>query len=98
MEIPPLDSADALGLARENNRLLVENNELLKKMDRRYIRGFWVKLIWFAILIGLPILFYSYFINSYMSLLGLPTSGAGTSTSKTSVNAEQILDLLRSNQ
>ena len=65
MDIPPV-TADALGLARENNRLLIENNEMLKKMERRYVRNFWFKVVWFILLFLLPLLLLPYFFNSYL--------------------------------
>ena len=96
MEIPPIDTADALGLARDNNRLLKENNELLKKMEKRYVRSFWFKVVWFIILFVLPLLLLPYFFNSYLSSLGL-SSGTDT-TAPTADTAQQLLDLLRNNQ
>ncbi len=83
-------------LIKQNQELLLANNELLQKMDRRYVRGIWFKVLWFAVLIGLPILFYSYFINSYKSMLGISAVSSGdTSLTETAVSAQQILDLLQ---
>jgi|AntRauTorckE6833_2_1112554.scaffolds.fasta_scaffold00223_23 hypothetical protein len=45
-------------LLEANNKLLTENNELLQKAERR---GRWQlvgKLVWFAILLGVPIWLY----------------------------------------
>jgi len=87
---------DALALAIENNRLLSENNELLKKMEKRYIRGFWFKTFTFIVFFILPILFLPYFMNSYLSSLGV-TSGVGGmfGGQQTTSNAQQVLDLLQ---
>ncbi len=51
-------------------RLLRENNELLKKLYRHNIIGFGVKLVWFAILIGLPLAAYYYVLEPYFTTLG----------------------------
>jgi uncharacterized protein YwgA len=87
---------DMLGLARENNRLLKENNELLKKIDRRDIRGMWFKIIWIAVIIGLPLIFLSYFMNNYMSMLGVPVGSSDTTSILESLQeAQKTLDELR---
>ena len=95
--MPSMDNADALGLARENYRLALENNAILKKMEKRYVRGFWLKLVGFIIFFILPLLLIPYFMNSYFSSLGM-SSGMGNmfgSEEKTPSNAQQILDLLQ---
>ncbi len=98
MDIPP-ETADALGLARESYRLSLENNEMLKKMDRRYVRGFWFKVVWFIALFVLPLLLLPYFFSTYMNSLGLSGSSTGTAGMSESVNnAQQLLDLLQKNQ
>ena len=101
MEMPSMDNADALGLARDNNRLLKENNELLKKMEKRYVRGFWFKLVSFIVFFILPILLIPYFMNSYLSSLGI-SSGMGNmfgneSDSSSTDNTQKLLDILRNN-
>ena len=50
-------------LILENQRLLAENNTLLKKMNRRSVLGFWFRLLWSLALIAIPILFYFYYIE-----------------------------------
>jgi len=57
-------------LVLENQRLLSENNQLLKKMNRRSVIGFWVRLIWTSILIGLPFVVYYFVIEPYFTSLG----------------------------
>ena len=96
--MPTIDTSDALGLARENYRLARENNELLKKMEKRYIRGFWFKVFWFIALFVLPILLLPYFFNTYLSSLGLSGGvGAGFDAKSAESNAQQVLDLLQNN-
>lgn len=83
-------------LLEANNTLLIENNALLKKIDRRDIRGIWFKVIWIAIIIGLPLIFLSYFMNNYMSMLGVPEGGTdSTSIIKSLQDAQKTLDELR---
>jgi hypothetical protein len=49
-------------LILENQRLLVENNLLLRKMRRSAIITSIFRTIWFLILIGGPIAFYYYYV------------------------------------
>jgi hypothetical protein len=57
-------------LLLENQRLLTENNQLLRKIRRTSIISFWVKVIWTLILIGVPFVLYFYIIEPYFSALG----------------------------
>ena len=96
MEMPSPDNADALGLARENYRLALENNEILKKMEKRYVRGFWLKGVGFFLFFILPLLFIPYLMNSYLNSLGMsPNSMDSLFGGEANSNAQQILDLLQ---
>lgn len=53
------DNTEVKELLKENQRLLIENNTLLHKMRRGSIIGAIFRLLWFALIIGL--LLYSYF-------------------------------------
>ena len=55
-----------LSLAKANNELLIANNELLNKINRREIRQFWFKIVWFLVLLGVPFIIYYYLINSFV--------------------------------
>lgn len=57
-------------LVLENQRLLVENNQLLKKLNRRSVIVFWLRIVWGAFLIGLPFVLYFYVIEPYFTSLG----------------------------
>ena len=59
MEFDEKDNIDVKKLLAENQRLLIENNALLRKMRRDAFIGTIFKVIWFAVLIGVPI--YAYF-------------------------------------
>ena len=84
-----------INLIKKNNELLEQNQVLLIKIDKRARNGFWVKLVWYLVLFGLPLLFYSYFINGIMAMSGLST-GTGGNTNPTSSleGAQKVLDLL----
>lgn len=57
-------------LMLENQRLLTENNQLLKKMNRRSILSFWIKIIWLLFIIGAPFILYYYVIEPYFTSFG----------------------------
>ncbi len=90
---------DTLALTRENNRLLTENNQLLKKIVKNARMGFWFKVLLYLVIFGLPLIFYSFFMNSLSSMLGVGAQGVdsnnSTTLTDTANNAKQILDLLK---
>ena len=95
-EIPETKQEETLlSLTKANHELLIANNELLMKFDRRYVRGFWFKLIWFAILIGLPIILLPYIMSTLMGSVGLQGSSSSSSMSETLKNAQETLKLLQ---
>ncbi len=49
----------------ENQRLLAENNLILKKLQRGATWGFWFRIVWIAVLLGLPFVTYFYFVAPY---------------------------------
>ncbi|MFT7644886.1 MAG: hypothetical protein ACI9BF_000549 [Candidatus Paceibacteria bacterium] len=57
-------------LTLENQRLLIENNQLLKKMNHREVLSFWFRIVWFLVLIGAPFLLYFYVIEPYFISMG----------------------------
>lgn len=52
-------------LIRENNRLLKENNMILRKMRRASIISFWAKTFLYVLIIGGPIIFFKYYLEEY---------------------------------
>ena len=54
-------------LIRENHNLLKQNNEILHKLHRHNVIGFVLKVVWFAVLIGLPFVLYVYFVEPNVS-------------------------------
>lgn len=57
-------------LMLENQRLLTENNELLKKIRRAGLISFWFKIVWILIILGAPFLLYFYVVEPYFTSLG----------------------------
>lgn len=57
-------------LVVENQRILAENNQLLKKMNRRSLLSLWFRIIWTLVLIGVPFVLYFYVIEPYFTSLG----------------------------
>ena len=63
--------SDALReLLLENQRLLGENNQLLKKIHRQSIISFWIRIVSFLIIIGAPFVLYYYVVEPYFTTLG----------------------------
>lgn len=64
-------------LIKENIRLTRENNRLLRKLWRAEVLGFWSKMLFIAIMVGVPVLVYRYYLadvvtdlwNTYQGVL-----------------------------
>jgi len=54
----------------ENQRLLTENNLLLRQMKKAAWWSFWLRIVSFMILIGAPFLLYYWFLEPYFISLG----------------------------
>jgi Trk-type K+ transport system membrane component len=57
-------------LMLENQRLLSENNQLLKKMRRMSIFNFWFRLLSTLLFVGMPFVLYYYVIEPYFESMG----------------------------
>lgn len=64
------EHADLAELMQKNADLLEENNTLLKKMHRNGLWAFWMRIVWYAVIIGLPFALYFYVLEPYFSALG----------------------------
>lgn len=53
----------------ENQRLLKENNQLIHSMRRAAKRAFWFRVIWTAVIILVPILFYFLVAKPYVDAI-----------------------------
>ncbi|QQR65428.1 hypothetical protein IPH92_02530 [Candidatus Kaiserbacteria bacterium] len=61
---------EILTLLRENAELTKQNNILLKKMYRNDMIGLWLRVVWYAVLIGLPFALYFYVLQPYFEAFG----------------------------
>ena len=61
---------EILTLLRENAELTKQNNILLKKMYRNDMIGIWLRVVWYAVLIGLPFALYFYVLQPYFEAFG----------------------------
>ena len=57
-------------LIKENKQLLEENNELLKKIHRHGVWAFWIRVVWYMLLIGFPFAIYFYVLEPYFTAFG----------------------------
>ncbi len=60
---PDEDNNEIKALLRENQRLLVENNQLLRQMRRGTIIATIFRIIWLAVLIAIPLYIYFNYIE-----------------------------------
>ncbi len=65
----PEEDAEVLRLLRENAVLVKENNVILKKLHKYSVYGLVFRIVWYAILIGLPFALYFVF-EAYFEALG----------------------------
>lgn len=56
-------------LLLENQKLLTENNKLLRKIRRDAVIGFVFRILWLAVIFGLPFYLYFYFIEPNMQAI-----------------------------
>ncbi|MCB9818671.1 hypothetical protein H6788_00625 [Candidatus Nomurabacteria bacterium] len=69
--MPPDSDISSLKKAVEKqNVLLEENNQMLHKLRRYQTTTFWLTMIWYALLVGLPFAVYYYIIGPYVEALG----------------------------
>ena len=61
---------EILRLVRENHELLKQNHTLLRKMYRNDLIGIIIRVLWYAILIGLPFALYFYVLEPYFKAFG----------------------------
>ncbi len=61
---------ELIRLTRENHELLEQNHALLHKLYRNEMIGIWIRVVWYAILIGLPFALYYYVLGPYFEAFG----------------------------
>ncbi len=54
-------------LLYENQKLMTENNQLLKMIHKRSVWAFWMNVFWYMVLFGVPFLLYFYVIEPYFT-------------------------------
>lgn len=77
-----------LSLTKQNHDLLQANNDLLTKINKREIRQFWFKVVWYSILLGVPLFAYYYLYNAFLGNLG----GSGA---ESNLNLDMIKEALK---
>ncbi len=76
MDPMPTDQHELIiKLLRENQELVRQNNELLIRQERRERRRFIFKVIWYTILLGIPLLAYFYLYSMFAGITGAETTG-----------------------
>lgn len=58
-------------LLEENLKVSKDTHALLEKMHRMDLYTFWMKFLWFAIIIGLPFVIFYFFLGPYLEALGI---------------------------
>ena len=66
---------DAKKLLRRNLELTRENNKLLRKIRRNGVIANVMRLVWWAVILGIPVLIYYYVLQPYITELGATYRG-----------------------
>jgi ferric iron reductase protein FhuF len=56
-------------LLKKNSDLIEENNKMLRKLNKITIATFWVRIVWYVMLIGLPFALY-FLLEPYFEMFG----------------------------
>ncbi len=64
---PEAEHAEMKQMLKRNTELLEENNRLLRKMHRNAIWGFWLRVLFYGIFLGLPFVMYFYIVAPYLA-------------------------------
>ncbi len=73
---PEAEHAEMKQMLKRNTELLEENNRLLHKLHRNAVWGFWLRVLFYGIFLGLPFLLYFYFIAPYLASMESSYGGA----------------------
>ncbi len=61
-----MDDDNLEELMRANLELARENNEMLHSLRRAQVVGFWIKVLMYALVIGVPVFVYQYYLQGYV--------------------------------
>jgi hypothetical protein len=61
-----MNPQDMQELLQENIHLARENNELLHSIRRSQMVSFWSKVVFYVIVVGVPVLVYQYYLQDYI--------------------------------
>ena len=64
------ENQDIRQLLLENQKLLADNNRMLKKLHHSSVISFWLKIFWIVLVIGLPFILYYYVVEPYFNAFG----------------------------
>ncbi len=67
----PHTDPELIRLLEKNTALAQENNVILKKLHRNSIIEMWLRVVWYAVLIGLPFALYFYILEPYLAVIGI---------------------------
>ena len=73
----PTEHEELKKLLEENLAIAKENHKLLQKMHRIEMYAFWIRFLWFAIIIGVPFLTYYFFVEPYLHAVGVSSDDFG---------------------
>jgi hypothetical protein len=65
------NETEIIRLLEQNAVLVRENNVLLKKLHRNSVIEMWLRILWYAILFGLPFALYFYILDPYFEAFGM---------------------------
>jgi hypothetical protein len=78
-------------LLEENLKVSQETNVLLKDMKRRALWAMWGKIVFWVVVIILPLFFLPYFFQQYLNTLQSALSGGGGDTTNYNIGDFQKL-------
>ena len=67
---PKEDQSELKRLIKENATLIRENNVLLRKLHRNSVIELVLRVVWYALLIGIPFALYFYVLEPYFEAFG----------------------------
>ena len=85
---------EMLSLLKQNQALLLENNAILKKQEKRAQVGIILKVIWIFVLVILPLLLLPYIMSGLTAGLGIGGDSGPDGLNSATKNAQDLLNSL----